>query len=241
MKKFYNSALVACACALLAGCGKHVHQGYEAKKSLKSVGDLSVAHSTVSRVDAAGRADLHDVHVDGDCSVAGGTTLTRVTIGGTLRCAGSCAARDVRAHSINLAGSADLRQVVSDKGMSVRGDMTIADSTIHGQTNVRGGVLRADNTAFADVVATVDKERDGKPVEFKLTQSTLDSLTIKNGASVSVLGMQVNKPAKRQAWVVLDGTIVHGDIEFKDLQGTVVLRNNAQVTGNVLGGVISKQ
>jgi len=53
--------------------------------------------------------------------------------------------------------------------------------------------------------------------------------------------MQVNKPAKRQAWVVLDGTIVHGDIEFKDLQGTVVLRNNAQVTGNVLGGVISKQ
>lgn len=199
-------------------------------------GDTAVERTTASFVDVSGNAALHDVKVEGDCSVSGKATLSGVAIGGRLICPGGCEAKKVQARSITVAGTNTLLDVTTDGALDASGDTRLFNVTVQGKTSASGS-LRADNTVLNQLFVGVSKDSD-----VYLTRSVVNDIVVEKDtkAGFKVLGIQVSRPASN-ATVVLDGTVVRGNVEFRDLKGTVELRNLARIEGNVIGGVIKKQ
>jgi len=232
MKKLTFLTLLSFAC-VVAACNDHKVQS-EANRPIKTGGDLVIARTSAASVDVGGTARLDDVRVLGDCCVAGDAHLAMVTVGGKLRCKGACQAKTLQAHEVALAGASTLDSMTAAGDLEVRGDATITNSTVRGTTNVFGQ-LNATDCALAKVVVAVDKD-----LKITLTRSTADNMVVKNQTGFSAFGVQLGSPVNAIASVVLDGTTIQGDVEFKDVVGTVELRNNAQVRGNVLGGIIKR-
>ncbi len=226
-----------------------------AAEPLRIAGTVSSSHTVLSSVHVAGSIDLLDVAIQSDCNIAGSCKFTdvrivsdcaiagsakliKVTIGGALYVAGSCKANNLVAENASSSGLAVLNNVTIDKALDAWGGLTITNSKIRGLTTVQAayrGSFLAEKTIFKDVVIIVDR-RSGT---LTMNQVTVDFISIRKNptSGLAFFGLQIIRPVHK-ATLVLDGTIVDGDIDFQSLEGTVILRNGAEVRGQIHGGVI---
>ena len=222
---------------------------------MRMAGSVSSSHTVLSSVHVAGSIDLLDVAVQSDCNVAGSCKFTdvriagdcaiagsakfiKVTVAGTLHVAGACRANNFSARDASSSGLSVLNNATIAQTLEAWGGLTIMNSSVRGITKVHAayrGSFTAEQTTFKDIEIMVDR-RSGA---LTMTKVHVDFVIIcKNPKSgFRIFGLQLIRPVQKTT-VVLDATIVDGDIEFQELQGTVILRNGAEVRGQVLGGVV---
>lgn len=226
-----------------------------ASSPMRVAGSVSSSHTVLSSVQVAGSIDLLDVTVQsdcnvagsckltdvriaGDCAVAGSAKLVKVTVGGLLRVAGTCRANNLVVQDASSTGLSVLNNVTVEQALEAWGGLTIMASKVHGITKVHAthrGSFVAEKTTFKDVEIIVD-HRSGR---LTMTKVQVDFVIIypKPRSGLRLFGLQIIPPV-RKATLILDATIVDGDIDFQSLQGSVVLRNGAQVRGQILGGIV---
>ncbi len=255
----------------MKSCKDGTMAGYSEKKSvaalvaekcasgpMRTAGSVSSSHTVLSSVHVAGSIDLLDVAVQSDCNIAGSCKLTdvritgdcaiagsakfiKVTVGGRLYVAGACKANNLTASEASSSGLVVFNNATIDQKLEAWGGLTITNSRIRGMATVRAayrGAFLAEQTIFKDVEIVVDR-RSG---HLTMNKVTVDFIIIRKNPSsgFTLFGVQIIPPVQK-ATILLDATIVDGDVEFQDLQGTVILRNGAQVRGQVLGGVVVTQ
>jgi len=253
----------SCKDATMAGCSeKKSIAALVAEKCasgpMRTAGSVSSSHTVLSSVNVAGSIDLLDVAVQSDCNIAGSCKLTdvritgggaiagsakfiKVTLGGTLYVAGACKANNLVAREASSSGLVVFNNATIDQKLEAWGGLTITNSRIHGVATVRAayrGAFFAEQTIFKDVEIVVDR-RSGT---LTMNKVTVDFIIIRKNPSsgFALFGVQIIPPVQK-ATIVLDATIVDGDVEFQDLQGTVILRNGAQVRGQVIRGSVVAQ
>ncbi len=261
MNKLITVALVA-SLAFAAGCrgikaknkkNKQQVGQVQGKSGLKSYGGLTASGVTVDFVHASGSLDLEHATVHGDCKTRGSGTLKQVTISGDccasgsvvladvtvgslLRTRGSCSATKLQAKEATFSGSADVRDSSCQK-ITAAGSLKMTNTSAD-DISSSGSFKAADCTC--KIIALKPNSSKTKLV---LTKSTATDITVEpgsgsNGFSIDLFGFHYSSSsgACEEATLVLDGSRVSGDITFKDIKGTVVLCNGAQVVGQVIGG-----
>lgn len=141
---------------------------------------------------------------------------------------------DVTVHNNLLVnGTAILCKVLIGKKLSVNGSLSASDSSMNslesnGCTSLKN--CQIDQSIIANGSAA-------------LAECCTSDITIKGKLFAS--GSHLGSICVKKAWagrhvIDLTDTVVHGNIIFENTQGSVLLRGNALIMGNVIGGNVKR-
>lgn len=224
---------------------------------LKSFGSSYARGQHYRYVDALGTAKLEQITIDENCNIQGTATLVDVTIGGKLSILGKVKKmQNVRigadcnlqgtmmldtvevAGDVWLLGTAKITELQAERAVEFFGTTNMVKSKIAGALTVHGNI--ATQSCFLNDISIFVNADDA---ELFFTNSTIGAVVVKKSHKAKmhwllrVLTWFGHNEAK-EARIVLDGTTVLGDIKFENLMGTVVLKNGAQINGQVIGGTV---
>ncbi len=180
-------------------------------------GAVSLSDKNILSLTTAGSATLDNIHVKGKATIAGALKATQGTFGSLL--ANGATTLDTITINNHAHINGSLKSTKGTYGsLSVYGGATLSSITVTGDTT-SAGAFRATDSTFSAISAA-------RGSHITLTNSTASSITITKGHTDKLHPIE------------LDASIIKGNIEFEEKDGTVILRNGAQVTGEVIGGAI---
>ena len=194
--------------------------------------DVTIHGSCTTR----GSGSLKQVKVGGDCSTSGSARLTDVTVGNLLITRGSCSATKLKAKDATFTGSANVSDG-SFETITARGSFKMTNTSANDIVS-SGSFKAADSTCKAIALKPHTSKTDLVLFKSTATDIIIEQGAGSNGFSINIFGFHYSSGSDtcEEATLVLDGSTVSGDITFKNIKGTVVLRNGAQVVGQVIGG-----
>ncbi len=180
-----------------------------------------------------------------ESGIAGAATTASKNIEGSdFRASGSVHLSDKNLQSLACSGSVKLIKVTVEKNAQVSGSLRVESGSFN--TLAMSGTATLTDTKAQNVVlsgsltatnSTLNKIETSRTSRLTLTNCTVESIFIKDGGST-----EEPKP------IEIYGGVVTGDITFEHKDGksnrtglTVILHNNAQLKGNVVGGIIIKR
>ncbi len=193
----------------VASCTDNTHCYY--------AGSVSLSDKTILSLTTAGSATLHNVSIEGKATIAGSLKATEGAFG-SLFASGATTLDSITINDYAHVNGALIASSVSCGSLAAYGSATLSSVKVKGNTTVVG--------------------------RFKATDSVFDSLTAWRGSHIvltnsTALSIKVTKSQTDKVHPIeLDGSTVTGTIEFEAKDGVVILRNGAQVTGEVIGGSI---
>ena len=188
--------------------------------NVRGVGDKYFTTTDVrNNFTRVGNVHLNDVTIAGNYSVVGDAILDKVTV----------------TDSVSQVGEITMYGCQLKSSVSVTGRGVITATAIAGDMSVCGELAQFENSSCK---AMTLYPSDSSTTLLK--SSTVANITVKHGTSWSFFGIKFNIGNNgnkcKKAIIELDGTTVSGDVIFDDVVGTVILRNGAQVIGQVIGG-----
>lgn len=140
--------------------------------------------------------------------------------------------------SLNVNGSANLKDVKISQELHVNGslkaeDCNLKDVTVHGSGSFEeckaSGLVQVLGAALFEDCNLKNVEVTSMSVKFE--ECKVSSIVMKKHSLITSSSQQV----------VLNGTVVSGDVTFEQGNGIVVLKDGAKVKGKVVGGKIMKE
>lgn len=158
----------------------------------------------------------------------------------------------LKASRIDVYGPASLSHGSQIGTATIMGPLMATDTTFTGPVEAHGNVQAQDSSFQGDLTTA------GNEVEVKLENTQAKTITISPAQSSSTqssssdsifsyfFSTKKNKTSTSEpqgARVILKGkkTLVEGPIEFIDGKGTLILEDNAQYTGRIIGGELAKK
>jgi len=136
--------------------------------------------------------------------------------------------------SLSVCGALSLDGTHITENLQVKGSLTSKDAQIN-RLDVSGSVLMRDSVVLKDLNVNGSVQLLNSQVDGTLTASTNVIVLDRSTAStIIVKGAKENQ--KPQVIRLVNKTKVHGNITFEAGNGQVVLDEDAEVTGQVIGG-----
>ncbi len=205
-----------------------------------TAGDATFDQVTITgSVRTAGDARIVNSKIVGKCVTSGDACIDTTTVGSNCMTSGDASLKNVTvAGNVTASGQIVLRDCQLQQAVAVSGSASMVNTKISGDVSLTGKLAQFEHCSCKALTLC---PRNNSKTLFK--SSSLANITVHNhGSSWTFCGFTFKSDNRcKRATIELDATTIYGDVLFKELTGTVVLRNGAQVTGQVIGGHLVKE
>jgi len=204
---------------VLPGCWHNASNSTNDNASWSDVGAVNAGSNVDNSSNVFGSVVLSHKNVE-NLNVFGSATLDTVVVRRNASING-----EVSGKNLTIEGSLSVNGSLSGKDIAIKGDLSmhgaceIISMQVGGVAKIKGYLEAAEST-FAAIIISTQK--------MVLRNSKADSIVVRKP------GIFENK----QQVLILDNTIIAGDVVFEKNGGTVLLLHNAKVNGKVVGAVI---
>lgn len=177
-----------------------------------------------------GPLKLDNQTLNEDLTITGPFTANNLTVN-ELSLTGPMRARTLNCQKMTVTGSCDMQNLTVGNTVKITGPVTAIECKVNGKTTIIGPI-HVTKGQFKDMDLTTNKAT--------LERTTADNIVISGDSNfgISINGRQIKDD---QPVLILTGTKINGNIEFKNKKGIVHLKNRSQVVGKIINGEIKQE